>query len=427
MMLNVDPTEFRDIVKKLNLNLSDGDVEQLIIEKMASYTNITNTMSMSMATTTSTSTPHPSDDNLYCGGYLEQIAETYGDHYHPYVAITVCLFGTLANISNIAVLTRKDMASAPVNRILTALAFADMMLMLEYIPFAYYYHIDLKKKFDFPYIGAVFMIFHIHTTQVLHTISICLTLTLAVWRFLAIGYPERNHILCSETRCRLAISLSYCLPVVLCLPTFFTLKISTTTVTENNETFVLYHTILSDAFQNEPRLLQINFWIYAVFIKLLPCTILTFISFWLIRTLFKAKRRKQVLRGYDTYPLTQDGAAKKKVSKAERRADRTTKMLVAVLMLFLITEFPQGLFALLIGLRGKTLFLQCYQKYGEVMDILALLNGAINFILYCCMNRMFRTTFGQLFKSKIMAKWPANVPSEIHTTVVPNGTNTTEL
>ncbi|KAJ8979156.1 hypothetical protein NQ317_006348 [Molorchus minor] len=110
-----------------------------------------------------------------------------------------------------------------------------------------------------------------------------------------------------------------------------------------------------------------------VFIKLLPCIILTIITCWLIKTLFMAKRRKQVLRGYDSYPLTNNGKD------------------------------------------GKDMFLVCYQKYGEVMDIMALLNGSINFILYCCMNRMFRTTFGQLFKHKILARWTSSSPSEIHT------------
>lgn len=156
-----------------------------------------------------------------------------------------------------------------------------------------------------------------------------------------------------------------------------------------------------------------------MFIKLLPCIILTIISCWLIRTLFKAKKRKQVLRGYDSYPLTTNGKdMKRKVSKAERRADRTTKMLIAVLLLFLLTEFPQGIFAFFIGLKGKDLFLICYQQYGEVMDIMALLNGSINFILYCCMNRMFRATFGQLFKNKILTKWVSAPPSEVHTTYV---------
>ncbi|KAE8739437.1 Myosuppressin Receptor 2 part 2-RA [Frankliniella occidentalis] len=92
-------------------------------------------------------------------------------------------------------------------------------------------------------------------------------------------------------------------------------------------------------------------------------------------------------------------------TRAERRTDRTTKMLLAILLLFLITEFPQGILGLLSGILGHSFFSSCYHLFGEVMDILALLNGAINFILYCAMSRQFRTTFGQLFKPRgLMAK-----------------------
>ena len=37
---------------------------------------------------------------------------------------------------NILVLTHKDMRSNPINLILTGIAVADMMVMVEYIPFA---------------------------------------------------------------------------------------------------------------------------------------------------------------------------------------------------------------------------------------------------------------------------------------------------
>lgn len=42
-----------------------------------------------------------------------------------------------------------------------------------------------------------------------------------------------------------------------------------------------------------------------------------------------------------------------RVSRLDRRTDRTTMLLVAVLILFLITEFPQGILGLLSGILGK--------------------------------------------------------------------------
>lgn len=121
----------------------------------------------------------------YCGGYIRELALAYRI-YHGYVALMVCIFGTVANILNIMVLTRKDMVIAPINRILSCLALADVLVMIEYIPFAIYEYFVLPKKQRFPYGWAVFVLFHMHFAQLLHTISIALTLTLAIWRYIAI-------------------------------------------------------------------------------------------------------------------------------------------------------------------------------------------------------------------------------------------------
>jgi hypothetical protein len=121
----------------------------------------------------------------YCSGPVRDLLVSYKS-VHGYLSLIVCVFGTVANALNVAVLTRKDMASAPINRILTALAIADMLVMLEYIPYACYAYLVLPGELNMPYKWAVFVLFHSHFTQVLHTISIGLTLVLAIWRYIAI-------------------------------------------------------------------------------------------------------------------------------------------------------------------------------------------------------------------------------------------------
>ena len=44
--------------------------------------------------------------------------------------------GTIFNMVNILVLTHKDMRTNPINLLLTGIAIADMLVMLDYIPFA---------------------------------------------------------------------------------------------------------------------------------------------------------------------------------------------------------------------------------------------------------------------------------------------------
>lgn len=63
------------------------------------------------------------------------------------------MFGTFANILNIVVLTRKDMANAPINKILKWLAVTDMFVMIEYIPFATYrYLVSFRVEMFYEYV-----------------------------------------------------------------------------------------------------------------------------------------------------------------------------------------------------------------------------------------------------------------------------------
>lgn len=73
---------------------------------------------------------------------------------------------------------------------------------------------------------------------------------------------------------------------------------------------------------------------------------------------------------------------------------------------------------LLSGVLGRCFFKRCYNLFGELMDALALLNGAINFVLYCSMSRQFRTTFGQMMRNKCAPTPRVNSQTELQTTYV---------
>ncbi|XP_038211248.1 sex peptide receptor-like [Zerene cesonia] len=330
----------------------------------------------------------------YCEGDFRDVVEAY-NIIHGYVSLIVCTIGVLANTMNVAVLTRRDMAAAPINRLLKWLAVADVFVMLEYVPFSIYKYLILPETLDFSYSWAMYLLFHMHFAQILHTASICLTLSLAIWRYIAIKYSDRSHILCTERRCSVAILSSFILPPILCIPTFMVFDIHTKNISDiNGHADIVYHVDSN----SQGSLYQINFWVHSVLIKLLPCSILTVISMWLIRALYNANQHQKNLRNYSACPAAEKMV--KRQHKADKRTDRTTKMLLAVLLLFLVTELPQGILGLMSGLLGSCFFKRCYGLFGELMDFLALLNGAINFILYCSMSRQFRQTFRQLLLQK---------------------------
>ncbi|XP_050681459.1 G-protein coupled receptor dmsr-1-like [Leptidea sinapis] len=337
----------------------------------------------------------------YCEGNIRELILAYNS-IHGYISLIVCFFGSLANALNVAVLTRRDLAAAPINRLLKWLAVADVFVMMEYVPFAVYRYLILPGQREMPYKWAAYLLFHMHFAQIFHTASICLTLSLAIWRYIAIKYSDRSHVLCTERRCSTAILSSFILPPLLCIPTFMVFDIHTAVVLEPNGPMILYH-VDSD---EEGQLFKINFWVHAVVIKLLPCCILTIISLWLIREVYSANEHQKKIRLTTTNEKTL-----KRQNKGDKRTNRTTKMLVAVLLLFLVTELPQGILGLMSGALGRCFFKRCYDLFGELMDALALLNGAINFILYCSMSRQFRMTFRQLMWRAHLHSWPPPQPS----------------
>nr|QNH74777.1 putative myosuppressin receptor I [Homarus americanus] len=305
---------------------------------------------------------------------------------HGCMSLVVCVFGSIANVINMVVLTRRSMLS-PTNAILTGLAMTDLLVMVEYIPYTMHQYVwqgrPLTSQYSWGW--AVFVLFHAHFAQVFHTLSICLTLILAVWRYIAIAFPQNNTTWCSMQRTSRIIVVSFFCSVICNIPNYLNFTIST--IEYNGQT--LYIVGFSELAQAHGDLMKsINFWIYAVILKLLPCGALTGLSFALIQELLLAARRRTRL-------MKRNSAGR--ASDAGRQADRVTKMLLAILVLFLASEVPQGILGLLTVILGSEFF-PCYQKLGEIMDMLVLFNSAINFLLYCAMSQQFRDTFSNLFK-----------------------------
>lgn len=348
-----------------------------------------------------------------CGPGIDAFRTSYVS-IHGYASLIVCVFGSIANGLNIAVLTRREMTS-PTNAILTGLAVADMVVMLEYIPYAfhaYLYHRPKKDKYT--YAWSFFVMVHSILAQIFHTISIWLTVTLAVWRYIAVAHPQKNREWCSYRRTIFTIGAAYVVCPLICYPLYLQTEVKSATVTldpnyssetnwtaalvqnDDPENVTLYYVGMTDSAKS---LGNLNFWIYSVVIKLIPCVALTFLSLRLIVALLEAKKRRKKLtqnatklvkvKGPEHQQQNNNGAeennadgdynAQKKRRNSrmldkEKQADRTTRMLVAVLLLFLLTEFPQGIMGLLKVILGEDFFRTCYMKLGEL--------GYYDFYLY---------------------------------------------
>lgn len=333
------------------------------------------------------------NDTMYrCGPGLQLFQEEYSK-VHGWASLLVCIFGSIANTLNIAVLSRREMCS-PTNAILTGLAVADLLVMLEYIPYAshmYLYHRSRRDRYTYGW--AVFVFFHSLFTQVCHTVSICLTVTLAVWRYIAVAHPQRNREWCSSERTWMAIAGAYFICPLICLPVYFTTEVvskeeilthdgNSMNFSDYNASEILINQTLwfvdhSETMKTNQLLSLLDFWVYSVVIKLIPCLTLTILSLRLILALMEAKKRRKTLTSTtlvrtsddkmmeNTYEIKKSKKKSAKVLDKERQTDRTTRMLLAVLLLFLLTEFPQGVLGLLSGILGSGFFRTCYIQLGK--------------------------------------------------------------
>lgn len=334
---------------------------------------------------------------------------------HGYLSLSVCILGCIANVVNVIVLTRREIRS-PTNAILTGLAVADFLVMIDYIPYSWFDFIlpnmNYTRRTLFSYSTAWFIMFHSIFAQICHTISIWLTVTLAVWRYIAVAYPHRNRIWCNMRTTLITIASAYIVCPFAAIPLYLATAIQASTeildingqiIKMNNsnsnsaynqtsnsisarltslpagfKNVTVYKVYYSDIAKNNPELITFNLWMYSILIKLIPCFALTILSLRLIGALLDTKRRRKQLMNSNGMQTLVNGKAVEgqtnrrntKSLEKEKQTDRTTRMLLAVLLLFLITEFPQGILGLLSVLLGNNFYLQCYLKLGKYIKLI---------------------------------------------------------
>ena len=93
------------------------------------------------------------------------------------------------------------------------MAVADIMLIVEYIPFLmkedFMKYLDAIPEKNFSWGWAVYYLFHSNFSVVIHNIVIWLTLTVAVWRFIMIKYLTYVPVLCTMDRCHWVLFSAY--------------------------------------------------------------------------------------------------------------------------------------------------------------------------------------------------------------------------
>ena len=322
---------------------------------------------------------------------VERFGESY-QNVHGYLSVMVCVFGIVSNVLNVIVLTRRHMRS-PTNAILTALAIADMLTMSTYPIMAIYLYISSSPNCETPRHSRgwiYFVLFHNLFIVTCHSMAMWLTVALAVFRYVYVCQHKLAGRLCSMYRAKLTVTVVVMATVLSCMPNYLSYRVHDVGMDPRymKRNVSCYWIVRSKFAEDNPTYEQFTRWLYGVVIKILPCVIMVLFVTLLVVAMQKAKKRRARL-------LTKSPRFAKHDSHTSEH-HRTTMMLVGVLICFIVTELPQGILAGISAV-DELFWTNVYVFLGDLMDILVLINSAVNFILYCIMSQQFRNTFTSLF------------------------------
>lgn len=304
---------------------------------------------------------------------------------HLYIGSVICVFSITSSVLSIVVLSRRYMMS-PTNCILTVLAVAEFLLMASFLVYVIYTSVVIgSHTFEGMYPIAYSAIFSVAS----HNLMLWLTLSLAAFQYISVRFPLAANTYCSMKRAKITIVTAVIASVSLSLPSFLLYQFAPINSYNTTRNRTGYWAIDSNFALTDVQYKDAMFWFYGVFMKVIPSVLVAVLSSAIVHAVKKADQRRQDFLG------TQ-------VSRQRdcHRTNQMTYMLVAIMVLFVITEFPHGLL-IMISRLDEHFFFYVFSYIGDILDLLLLIKCATTFVIYCTMSKNFRTTFCKLIKRSV--------------------------
>ncbi|CAO4371957.1 unnamed protein product [Caenorhabditis nigoni] len=314
---------------------------------------------------------------------------------------------------------RKAMRVYIINALLCAMSICDIITMTSYFIYILRFRIfdSPATTIGYSYPWLIFLITHVTSSIALHTTALYLSVIMAYIRWTALDRLDAkwiNHGALKQILIFTALIVS-----IISIPTVMVHKIvPVKDVIGINETEAiggelklegLYTVQLDETSINGCALFRVNLWITGVMFKALPCLLILWFTIALIYKLVQMSEKRKILRGEkrekEEFQLlatsatptntTRDESSPRirKVSQCRNVSiDRTTLMLIIMLVVFLCTEMPQGLLAILSAIYPTHVHTMIYVNVGEVLDLMSLINCLTSFIVYCVMSTTYRAT-----------------------------------
>ncbi|XP_030079383.1 sex peptide receptor [Drosophila hydei] len=334
--------------------------------------------------------------NLTCDSPLDYALPLYG-YCMPFL-----LFMTIISNSLIVLVLSKKSMATPTNFVLMGMAICDLLTVVFPAPGLWYMYTfgNHYKPMHPVSMCLAYSIFNEIMPAMCHTISVWLTLALAVQRYIYVCHAPMARTWCTMPRVKRCTFYIALLAFLHQLPRFFDRTYMPVQIEWNgNETEVCH--LETSLWVHEyigVDLYYTSYYLFRViFVNLLPCIILVTLNILLFAALRQAQERRKLLFREN----------RKKECKKLRDSNCTTLMLIVVVSVFLIAEIP---IAVVTSMHIVSSLIIEFLDYGianifiMLTNFFLVLSYPINFGIYCGMSRQFRETFKEIFMGRMAGK-----------------------
>jgi hypothetical protein len=350
---------------------------------------------------------------------------------HGAITLPLSFFGVIFNIITIAIFLQKSMRSLT-NTILLGISAFDIILMVAYMPYATYFYL-LNTPDPIPGQNAFwpyYALINVHVMLFAHGCSVWFACFLASYRYLTVSScvnrksfnPKFNETKVRNIMIGIILMILSCMTMnVICYDATESchdfieidgkndgMKYNVCEIENQTQNYSINENILNTTAEKDNRIVslkllwlteskravenpiikEINFWIHGIVFRSVPCLLLLVLSGLLIYIMRIANTNR--------LKLMQQGRRSEYEKAGE--FNRTTTMLLILVISFLIMELPHGILHMICAFR-QSFFDDVYVHLGDLLDLLVLINSSINFFLYCCMSSQFRNKFKEMFCS----------------------------
>ena len=297
----------------------------------------------------------------------------------------VCLMGLAGNTVSIHVLS-KDRNHRVVTFLLKCLAMADnLVLLVSFVTLSMIYGLlHYVKGMAFLLSTRPYIVMFVHPIgYISQTLTIWLTVLLAINRYIAICRPFDVHKFCTIRKAQLQVLVCVGLTIIINFPRFFQYNI--VTVTENNTTYVTVndsHTIGESTLFGK---IYTNA-LFTIIVLVLPLLLLLIVNSKLISELQNMRKRISRASGYNP-------------DKNIDGEKNITMVMVIIIVVLLVCHTPDRVAQLLritVSAANRE-----YPKFTffftNISNFLIVLNSSTNFFIYYFLRRRFRQIFKAAF------------------------------